>query len=58
MVSPILGRTTGVECKQSRLGDQQIRQAEEGVKLRHILGNSLVAHLHAEEVLDGMEQVL
>ncbi len=37
---PISGLPLGVEFEQSPLGDQQIRQTEEDVKLRRVLGRS------------------
>lgn len=59
IVLHISGRTLGVECKQSPLGDQQIRQSEQREELRRVLGKSFVAQiLHAEEVLDDVELML
>ena len=59
LISPLSGRTLGVECKQLPLGDQQIRQPKERVELRSVLRQSLVAYLlHAEEVLDDVKRVL
>lgn len=59
LISPLSGRTLGVERKQLPLGDQQIRQPKERVELRCVLRQSLVAYLlHAEEVLDDVKRVL
>jgi hypothetical protein len=49
----------GVERKQSPLGDQQIRQPEQGEQLCRVLGQSLVADLlHAKDIFHDMERVL
>lgn len=61
-ISPSLaisGRTLGVKCKQSPLGNQQIRQAKQREELRSILGQSAITSLlEREHVLDDVEGVL
>ena len=49
----------GVKCKQSPLGNQQIRQAKQREELHSILGQSTIACLlMSEAVLHDMKRVL
>jgi hypothetical protein len=52
------GRTLAVMSQQSLLGDHQVRQGEQGMQLRGVVGRTLVAILAmTEQVLDDMERM-
>ena len=52
-------RTSGIECQQLSLGNDDVGQPEQAVQLRLVLGQALVANLPVlEQVLDHMELML
>jgi hypothetical protein len=55
----ISGRTLGVKFEQPTLSDYQIRQSEQGMQLRRVLGQSAIARLLvSEDVLDDVKRML
>ena len=56
---PNSGRTLGVKRKQGSLGDQQIRETEQGEKLRGVLSQAAIARLlQSENVFDDVKRML
>jgi len=55
----ISGRTLGVKLEQPTLGDHQIRQSEQRMQLRRVLGQSAIARLLvSKDVLDDVKRML
>jgi len=50
------GRTLGVKLRKSMLGNHQIGQTEERLRLRRVFGQSAIAGVHVfEDILDDVD---